>query len=391
LRIGLVEKFNVKEVRAIEMNRRAFFSRGMLGAAAVGASPIYALAAKEDISSLPRAKILNYNPAMKYRLMGNTGVFVSEISLGGLVMAESVHRYAIEHGVNLIHVAWDYLDGQSIKTLGAGLRSVRDKIYIALKDDFPSIDEALKVLNTDHVDFLMFNRHWAFSVTDPRIAETFEKLKNQGKVRFAGLTSHGSVKDATAAGIRSGFYNVVMPVLNQPNLEAMDEELRLAHQRGVGVMAMKSMKGLRGLDAEVAYLKKLLRNPAVTTVTKGIGSFDMFEAYLQALNQPLTSAEDRALYSYAQKNRSSNCMLCDDCKRACPLGVEVSTVLRCKDYYYEQMKDMRTALSTYRNIPLDKIGDEACRLCKKCESACPNGIAIVDRLMAARELFSKMV
>jgi predicted aldo/keto reductase-like oxidoreductase len=31
-------------------------------------------------------------------------------------MAESVHRYAIEHGVNLVHVAWDYLGGQSIGT-----------------------------------------------------------------------------------------------------------------------------------------------------------------------------------------------------------------------------------------------------------------------------------
>jgi len=316
---------------------------------------------------------------------------VSEISLGGLVMAESVHRYAIEHGVNLVHVAWDYLGGQAIKTLGAGLKSMRDRIYIALKDDYPSIDEALKVLNTDHVDFLMFNRHFAFSASDAKIAETFEKLKNQGKVRFAGLTSHGMVKSTTAAGLRSGYYNVVMPVLNQPNLEAMTEELRLAQQRGVGVMAMKTMKGLKGLDSEIAYLKKLLSNPAVTTVTKGIGSFDMFDAYLAALKEPLTGAEDRALYRYAQANRSNNCMLCDECKQACPLGVEISTILRCKDYYYEQMKDVGTALRTYREIPLEKVGSENCRLCKKCESACPNGIAIVERLMAARAVFSRMV
>ena len=107
----------------------------------------------------------------------------------------------------------------------------------------------------------------------------------------------------------------------KPNLEAMTEELRLAQQWGVGVMAMKTMKGLKGLDSEVAYLKKLLSNPAVTTVTKGIGSFDMFDAYLAALKEPLTAAEDRALYRYAQANRSNNCMLCDECKQACPLGV----------------------------------------------------------------------
>jgi hypothetical protein len=372
------------------MNRRAFFSSGILAAAAMGAGTLEGKARTEDIVSPAQPKILNFHPAMKYRPMGNTGLFVSEISLGGLVMAESVHRYAIEHGVNLVHVAWDYLGGQAIKTLGAGLKTLRDRIYIALKDDYPSIDEALKVLNTDHVDFLMFNRHFAFSATDARIAETFEKLKNQGKVRFAGLTTHGMVKGTTAAGIRTGFYNVVMPVLNQPNLEALDEELRLARQRGIGVMAMKTMKGLKGLDSEVAYLKKMLSNPAVTTVTKGIGSFDMFDAYLEALKEPLTSAEDRDLYRYAQMNRSSNCMLCDDCKQACPLGVEVSTVLRCKDYYYEQMRDVQTALRTYRDIPPEKVGSEACRLCKKCESVCPNGIAIVDRLLAAREVFARM-
>src|SRR5271157_438571 len=265
------------------MDRRGFISSGLLGAVAVGAGGLGAQAGDDDNKSTAQPKILNFNPAMKYRPMGNTGIQVSEISLGGLVMAESVHRYAIEHGVNLVHVAWDYLGGQSIRTLGANLKSVRDKIYIALKDDYPTIDEALKALDTDHVDFLMFNRHFAFSATDARIAETFEKLKNQGKVRFAGLTTHGMVKDTTAAGIRSGFYNVVMPVLNQPNLEALDEELRLAQQRGVGVMAMKSMKGLKGIDLEVAYLKKMLSNPAVTTVTKGIGSFETFEAYLAAL------------------------------------------------------------------------------------------------------------
>jgi uncharacterized protein len=372
------------------MDRRGFISSGLLGAVGVGARVLGAQAGDDDNKSNAQPRILNFNPAMKYRPLGNTGILVSEISLGGLVMAESVHRYAIEHGVNLVHVAWDYLGGQSIKTIGAGLRSLRDRFYLALKDDYPSIDEALKVLNTDHVDFLMFNRHFPFSASDARIAETFEKLKNQGKVRFAGLTSHAMVKSTTAAGLQTGYYNVVMPVLNQPNLEAMTEELRLAQQRGVGVMAMKTMKGLKGLDSEVAYLKKLLSNPAVTTVTKGIGSFDMFEAYLAALKEPLTAAEDRALYRYAQANRSNNCMMCDECRQACPLGVEVSTVLRCKDYYYDQVKDLETAVRTYRAIPVNKVGNEDCCRCKKCEPACPNGIAIVERLTAAREAFSSL-
>ncbi len=379
-----IGKNNGREANVPVMNRRTFFTSSALGALTLGTSPICALGDAES------RKILNFNPAMKYRRMGNTGFDVSVVSLGGLVAAESVQRYAIERGVNLVHVAWHYLGGQSIKTLGSTMKTQRDKVYIALKDDYPTIDDALKALNTDYVDFLMFNRHSVSDATDPRIAETFEKLKNQGKVRFAGLTIHGDVQATTGAGIRSGFYNVVMPVLNQPSLEAMTEELRLAQQRGVGIMAMKSMKGLKGIEMEVSYLKKALSNPAVTTITKGIGSFDMFDAYLQAVDQPLTSVEDRSLYRYAQANRNNNCMMCDECKRACPLGIEVSTVLRCKDYYYEQMRDEQVALSAYKDVPPGKTGGANCRQCRKCEASCPNGIAIAERLGAAQELFARM-
>ena len=372
------------------MNRRAFVSNGILGAAAAGIGPLWGRAAGEEFPSDPQKAILNYDPGMKYRKMGLTGLYVSAISLGGLVMEENVHRYALDRGVNFVHVATGYLGGRSIRTLGELMKTYRDKVYIALKDDFRNLDDSLRALNTAHVDILMFNRHSASSAADPEIAEAFEKYKNQGKVRFAGLTSHGDVKDATAAGIRSGFYQVVMPVLNQPSFEALTEELRLAEQRRVGVMAMKSMKGVNSRDLEVAYVKKLMQNPAVTTITKGIGSIEMFEAYRQALNEPLASAEDRALYRYAQANRGFNCMMCDECKGVCPSGVEVSTVLRAKDYYHDQMGDLDTALATYRALPAGQAGDHTCHLCRKCEGVCPNGIPIVQRLAAAREFFSRV-
>jgi hypothetical protein len=72
------------------MDRRSFFSSGILGAMAIGAASIKGVCGQGNILSAPTPKILNYHPAMKYRRMGNTGVYVSEISLGGLVMAESV-------------------------------------------------------------------------------------------------------------------------------------------------------------------------------------------------------------------------------------------------------------------------------------------------------------
>jgi predicted aldo/keto reductase-like oxidoreductase len=374
------------------VGRRRFLTGSLLGTAAVSLAQVPgAQAAKPDPAPDPK-KILNYQPGMKYRRMGNTDIYLSAISLGGLVSVEAVIRAAIERGVNVVHTCDTYLGGQSIVTMGNVMKTNRDKVYIAVKDTFHDIDTILKTLNTDHIDFLMFNRHTEESAADPKIREQFEKYKKQGKVRFAGLTSHGGVKESTGAGIRSGMFSLVMPSLNQPALESMDAELRLAQEKGVGVMPMKTMKGLPkdNINMQAAFFKKLLGNPAVATVVKGVPSFEMFDAFMKAMNEPLTAMEDKSLYKHAQLNRAANCMMCDDCKGVCPIGVEISAMLRCKDYYYEQMGDVQTALATYKSIPIQQRGSEDCHLCAKCEGACPNGIQILERLHATRELFSQM-
>ena len=284
-------------------------------------------------------------------------------------------------------MAKSYNGGQSIEILGRVLKQKRDKVYVAVKDNFDDIDHILRVLNTDYIDFLMFNRHASSDVNDPEILERFEKYKSQGKVRYMGLTSHKQVKECVDMGIKSGMFSLLMPVLNQPSLEAMTEEMRNAQSKGIGIMAMKTMKGIKDPALEVAYLKKVLQNPAVTTVNKGIHSFDVFDTYLKATQEALSVNEDCSLYRYAQNNRSNNCMMCSECEKVCPLNIEISTMLRCKDYYYEQMNDVQTAKMTYKSVSSDKLQPEYCTLCKKCENNCPNSINIVERLGEAQRLF----
>ncbi len=365
--------------------RRNFIGAGLGATIGVGAARGGSFAGQDQVDP---TKILNYRPEMEYRRLEMTDTWLSVISLGGLVAVESVYHYAIDHGVNTVHMADGYLGGRAIETLGKVFKTRRKDVYLAVKDTFDDIDVVLKQLNTDYIDFLMYPRHKADEVDDPEMLESLEKYQKAGKVRFAGLTSHGDVKAATAAGIESGVFSLVMPVLNQPNLEAMDSDLARARQKGVGIMAMKTMKGIEDDNLQVGYLKKVLQNPAVTTVLKGFGSFEMFDSYLSAARETLSAAEDRSLYRHAQANRQSNCMMCDACREACPNGVEISTILRSKDYYAEQLGDWETALETYRGIPAGKVGDDRCLLCGDCEPACPNGIDIVNRTTAARRLFS---
>ncbi|AKJ63417.1 aldo/keto reductase [Kiritimatiella glycovorans] len=363
------------------------------GLAALAAAGGGARAAESD-----EAAILNHEPGMPYRRLGNTDIRLSVLSLGGIKIDEQgiTHHHAIDRGCNLVHISNGYRGGVCIRRLGKVMKTKRDRVYIALKDnflsredyrkrDFSKIDQWLKVLNTDHVDFLMFNRHKGDQAAEAYMRESLEILREQGKVRFAGLTTHGDIKNCLRNGIESGTFHLLNPALNQPNLEALEEELRDAHERQLGVMAMKTMKGQKSRADELAFLKKLLRNPALTTILKGMDSPQMFDEYLAAARTELTAAEDERLYRTAQRQRAENCMMCDACKRACPEGIEISTVLRCKDYYLEQERDPEYAFEQYHAVAPQYRWSADCTSCRRCEAACPNGIGIVARLEAARK------
>ena len=384
------------------IDRRTFFRLGgALGAATLVETTI-PVRAEAAVSEADKKKILNYHPGMPYRRLGDTDVFLSVIAMGGLVMNDhgESHHYAIDHGCNLVHISTGYLGGKSIKVLGEVMKTKRDKVYIALKDNFFSdadykagkldkIDKVLKTLNTDHVDFLMFNRHKADKAANPYLREAFEKLREQGKVRFMGLTCHSDVKAVMQAAIDSGFYDLLNPVLNQPSLVAIDAQLNAASAKKIGVMGMKTMKGLGNKrDLEAAYIKKVLAHPGVTNIVKGIGSREQFDVYLGAASAALSLNEDTELYRHAQTNRTENCMMCDECHKVCPHGIEISVVLRCIDYYLGEQRDTLTARETYRELHPDQRWNIACADCRLCETACPNDIKIVQRLENARFAFA---
>jgi predicted aldo/keto reductase-like oxidoreductase len=374
----------------IQISRRKFLQIGSV--TALVPSIIHGkLTLKENNEDKVEAKnILNYHPDMRYRQLGHTSLYLSVLSLGGGELKAEVANYAINKGINLIHISKHYSGGRSIKELGKVLKTKRDMVYIALKADFDEIEPLLETLNTGSIDFLMFPRHHERDINQIEDIAKYEKYKQEGKVRMMGLTTHDQVKKCFNLGIQGGKYSLIMPSLNQPNLELLNEELTTAYKNNIAIIAMKTMKGIGDENLQAAFLKKVLKNPAVTTVVKGIGSFKILDMYLKTIKESLSLKEDLSLYRYAQKNRSNNCMMCGECEEVCPFNLAISTLLRSKYYYYDQLKEKNTAIMTYKEIPYNRRNTSGCQECRECEPYCPNGIAIAEKLMATNHFFSQI-
>jgi aryl-alcohol dehydrogenase-like predicted oxidoreductase len=109
-----------------------------------------------------------------------------------------------------------------------------------------SVDESLARLKTDYVDILMCP-HGASSYAEtqiPEVHETFEKLKQQGKVRALGVSAHNDPAGVLRGAIKSGVYSMAMIAFNVSNRAYVEPALAEAKQADFGVVAMKLAQGV---------------------------------------------------------------------------------------------------------------------------------------------------
>ncbi|MFO0906914.1 MAG: aldo/keto reductase [Isosphaeraceae bacterium] len=105
-----------------------------------------------------------------------------------------------------------------------------------------TLDGSLKRVGTDHFDILMCP-HGADTPEDahaPLVSEVFAELKKEGKVRFLGLTAHNDPAGVLRAATAAGCYDVVMMAYNVINGGYVEEAIRFAGSKDLGLIAMKS-------------------------------------------------------------------------------------------------------------------------------------------------------
>ena len=154
---------------------------------------------------------------MRYKLLGKSGLRVSEISLGtmtfgedwgwGASREESLRQYNTfrEAGGNFFDTANFYTKGTSEIYLGEFMHGHRDEVVLATKytlfnkhgdpnasgnhrkNMVRSVEESLKRLKTDYID-LYYLHIWDFTTPEDEIMRAFDDLVSQGKVLYLGIS-----------------------------------------------------------------------------------------------------------------------------------------------------------------------------------------------------------
>ena len=159
-----------------------------------------------------------------------------------------------KRGATLPDYMGNYFGGQLREIETDALSDVMERRY-RLKIDpratyadvmIKSVDESLARLKTEYVDILMCP-HGASSYAEtqiPEVHETFEKLKQQGKVRALGVSAHNDPAGVLRGAIKSGVYSMAMIAFNVSNRAYVEPALAEAKKADFGVVAMKLAQGV---------------------------------------------------------------------------------------------------------------------------------------------------
>jgi len=241
------------------MRRREFIKAGIAGGAAVTAmAGMHCKAWKHGASEgqLPR------------RVLGRTGERLSVIGFGGIVVMDeeqsAANRFvaeAVERGVNYFDVAPSY--GNAQEKLGPALKPYRKACFLACKTTErektgveKELNESLRILQTDHVD--LYQLHALTTLDDVEKAfgpggamDVFLQARREGKTRFLGFSAH-SEEAALTAMDRFEFDSILFPVnfVSWFNGSFGPRVVARAREKGMGVLALKSMAHAPVLDGE---------------------------------------------------------------------------------------------------------------------------------------------
>ena len=335
---------------------------------------------------------------MNYRVLGKTGLRISEVGVGGIPIqradgetAKVLMAAAAEMGVNFLDSARAY--SVSEQYLGDALVGIRDKFVIATKSGAKTKEEmardvqiSLDNFHTDYIDLYQLHNPKPSDVEaiiGPGGAlDALKEAKEAGKIGHIGVTLHS--KELFAQFLNYDWVETIMFPYNIVETQAQ-ELIAACKEKNIGFICMKPLAGGALDDGKIA-MRFLAQNDNISIIIPGMASTEELQQNVAAYadKSPLTQAEQDQIATIRQQLGSDFCRRCNYCA-PCTAGINIYSVLLFEGYYtrynlHEWASDRYNALGKYAS---------ECIGCGVCETRCPYGLPIREKMQKAAKIFGK--
>ncbi len=379
---------------------------------------------------------------MRYRELGKTGLQVSEIGLGGEWLerhnteeVREVIAYCEKQGINILDC---WMSEPNVRSnIGLAIEEHRDHWIIEghigstwqngqyvktrrLPEVKTAFQDLLTRLRTDYIDLGMI--HFVdeeaefHTIMNGEFIVYMKELKQSGTIRHIGLSTHNPAVAKLAA--ESGIVEMILFSINPafdmlPATEDLNtyfaedydaslggiakeriELYQICERENVGITVMKGYAGGRLFDAAaspfgvaltpVQCLHYCLTRPAVASVMVGYDTCAHVDAAVAYETATEEEKDYASVLAAAPKHAySGQCTYCGHCA-PCPNKIDIAMVNKLCDLAAMQTEVPASLRAHYQELSANA---DDCIECGGCETRCPFGVKVVEKMQKTRVLF----
>lgn len=289
------------------------------------------------------------NTIVPKRSFGNTGLKVSKLCLGGGSFSGTDSHIlidkALKHGVDL----WEIVSFTG-KIYGDYFRKhpgIREKVFLSGKvySTDPDImqkqlDKVLDENGTSFLDFLAVHAIDDIKTLNNDVKKWADKVKKQKKIKFFGFCTHRNMDKCLSDGADLDWIDGIQTAYNYrlQKIGSMEEALHKCHEKGIGILSIKSMGltvnsktvqeklpiedrlnyllSIRDITFEHVKLRTIWKNPYVTSVCSLMPNQRVLQSNVSAaIDESLLDTEITEIISeYAEITGKYFCRRCGLCE-----------------------------------------------------------------------------
>ena len=323
---------------------------------------------------------------------------ISELGFGGIPIirlnigtAVKVLRRAYDRGVTFYDTANAYRDSE--EKIGRAFDGMRGKIVIATKtiqrdakNASQQLENSLRMLRTDYIDLYQLHqiaqeKDWSAVTAPSGVLEAVLKARDQGKVRFIGVTSHNL--SMAVKLVKTGLFSSIQFPFNFIEDAAEDELHVAARELGMGILAMKPFAG--GMIDNAAVTFKFLRQYQDVVPIPGFDSENAVEEVVSLYQRPniVTKQDLKRMENYRIELGKQFCRRCEYCQ-PCPQGVMITPAMGYKVVAFRMSPSVSVE---FCRVPMESV--KLCTECGICIERCPYNLPIQEMLKANYDLYER--